>query len=243
MASRKEQKEALRLEREERERQAKDANRRKRLVGYGVAGAIALVAVVMIVALVAVGGGGGDSGSAGGGGDASNMYPDGGSIPDQKVTDLKTAAANANCTLKSVDASGASDHTSSLDQRVKYSTNPPTSGRHYVEVPEDGAYSKPLQDEQFVHNQEHGRIVIWFKPGLPADDRADLKALFDSDSYQMVLTPRKNMPYQVAATAWNGPDYGNKGRLLLCDKYSPAIYDALRTFRDQNRSKGPEPVP
>ncbi len=242
MASRREQKEALRREREEREREARDADRRKRLVGYGAAGAIALVAVVVIVALV-LGGGGGDSSSGSGGDASSNMYPDGGSIPDQKVTDLKTAAANANCQLKSVDASGASDHTSSLDQRVHYSTNPPTSGRHYVEVPEDGAYSEPLQDEQFVHNLEHGRIVIWFKPSLPADDRADLKALFDSDNYQMVLTPRQDMPYQVAATAWNGPDYGNKGRLLTCAKYSLKIYDALRTFRDQNRSKGPEPVP
>jgi hypothetical protein len=241
MASRKEQKEALRREREARERQSKDAERRKRLVGYGAAGAIALVAVAVIVALVL--GGGGASSSGSGGGAADNMYPGGGKVPDQKVTSLKTAVADANCKLRSVDASGASDHTSSLDQRVHYSTNPPTSGRHYVQVPEDGAYSTPLQDEQFVHNLEHGRIVIWFHPNLPAQDRADLKALFDSDSYQMVITPRRNMPYQVAASAWNGPDYGNKGRLLTCARYSPQVFDALRTFRDQNRSKGPEPVP
>lgn len=239
MASRKEQKEALRREREERERQAKDSGRRKQLVGYGVAGAIALVAVVVIVAVVALGG----SDSSGDGGSSAEIYPSGGSVPPQKVTDLKTAAADANCTLRSVDASGASDHTTSLSEKVKYSTNPPTSGRHYQIVPDDGAYTKPLQDEQFVHNQEHGRIVIWFKPTLPTEERANLKALFDEDSYQMVITPRKKMPYQVAATAWNGPDYGNKGRLLLCKQYNPKIFDAIRSFRDQNRSKGPEPVP
>ena len=94
-----------------------------------------------------------------------------------------------------------------------------------------------------MHNLEHGRIVIWMKPTLPESERANLKALFDEDTYQMVITPRKKMPYEVAATAWNGPDYGNKGRMLECDKYSPQIFDAIRTFRDENRSKGPEPVP
>ncbi len=126
---------------------------------------------------------------------------------------------------------------------MQYRTNPPTSGRHYQIVPDDGAYSTPLQDEQFVHNLEHGRIVIWMKPTLPVKERANLKALFDEDSYQMVITPRKKMPYEVAATAWNGPDYGNKGRMLECKTYSPQIFDAIRTFRDENRSKGPEPVP
>ena len=29
---------------------------------------------------------------------------------------------------------------------------------------------------------EHGRVIIWFKRNLPADERADLKALFDEDS-------------------------------------------------------------
>jgi hypothetical protein len=238
MASRKEQKEALRREREARERQAKDSEQRKRLVGFGAAGVIVIVAVVAIAALAL--GSGGDSG---GRGDTAEMYPGGGSVPTQKITDQKKAAAAADCKLDSVDASGANDHTTTLDEKVKYATNPPTSGRHYQIVPDDGAYAKPLTDEQFVHNQEHGRIVVWFKPSLPEDERANLKALFDEDPYQMVITPRKKMPYQVAATAWNGPDYGNRGRLLLCDKYSPQVFDAIRTFRDENRSKGPEPVP
>jgi hypothetical protein len=238
MASKRDQKDTLRHERELRAQQAKEAERRKRLVGFGAAGAIALIAVVVVAVLVL---GGGDD-SSGNGGSAA-MYPSGGSLPVQKVTDLKVAAANASCTLKSVDASGASDHTTDINERIKYKTNPPTSGRHFVQVPQDGAYSKPLTDEQFVHNEEHGRIVIWFQPSLSADKRADLKALFDADPYQMVLTPRRKMPYQVAATAWNGPEYGNKGRLLLCDKYSPKIFDALQSFRDENRSKGPEAVP
>jgi len=46
VASRKEQKEALRRERLEREREAAEQARRKRMVGYGVGGVLALAAVV-----------------------------------------------------------------------------------------------------------------------------------------------------------------------------------------------------
>jgi hypothetical protein len=240
MASRKEQKEALRREREEREAQARTEHRRKQMMGYGIAGAIVL-AVVVVIGVFVVGSGGSDGESSASGGD---VYPSGGSVPAQKVTDLKVAAADAGCVLKS-DPNDSSKHTQSLDTRVKYRTNPPTSGSHYIQPPSDGAYTTPLQDEQFVHSQEHGRIVIWFKPTLPAKDRADLKALFDEDNYQMVLTPRAKMPYQVAATAWNAaPGREGTGKLLLCDKYkAPQVFDAIRSFRDENRGNGPEPVP
>jgi uncharacterized protein DUF3105 len=240
MASRKEQKEALRREREAREAKARGDQRRKQMMGYGVAGAIALVAVVVVVALVIGSGGGGGESSA----SSEDVYPGGGSVPAQKVTDLNVAAKDAGCTLKS-DPNDSAKHTQSLSTRVKYRTNPPTSGSHYVQPPSDGAYAEPLQDEQFVHSQEHGRIVIWFKPTLPAKDRADLKALFDEDDYQMVITPRAKMPYEVAATAWNAtPGKEGTGRLLLCDKMAePQVFDAIRSFRDENRGNGPEPVP
>ena len=68
---------------------------------------------------------------------------------------------------------------------------------------EDGAYDKAPDVKELVHVLEHGRIVIWFQKSLPEKDRAGLKALFDEDSYQMVLTPDDTgMKYQVAASAW-----------------------------------------
>ena len=240
MASRKEQKEALKREREARETKARTEKRRKQLMGYGVAGAIVL-AVVVVIGVLALG----DDSSEGGASasDGAEVFPAGGSVPAQKVTDLKTAAADAACRLKS-DRNNTAEHTQSLSDRVKYRTNPPTSGRHYIQVPDDGAYPTPLQDEQFVHNMEHGRIIIWMSPRLPADERADLKALFDEDTYQMVITPRRNMPYAVATTAWTAdPAPEGAGHLMLCDKYTPQVIDAIRSFRDEYRGNGPEPVP
>jgi len=237
VSHRREQKEALRREREERERQARAAEQRKKLIGYGAGGLLVVAAVVVLIVLATGGGDGGDA-------QASSVFPDGGSFPEQKVFDVAPAAKAAGCTLKSVKGSGVATHTTSLDERVKYKTNPPTTGRHYQVPADEGVYGKAPQDEELVHGMEHGRVIFWVKPSLPEDQRADIRALVDDDPYQMFLVPRSNMPYAVAATAWNAdPPPGGTGRLLLCDKVNDKTYDALASFRDEHRSQGPEPIP
>jgi hypothetical protein len=227
MSHRREQKEALRRERELREQQARAAQQRKRMVGYGAAGLIAT--------------GGDDAGS--GPGEAGNVFPDGGSFPEQTLFDVGPAARAAGCELQEKRATSR-EHTTSLDQAVKYNTNPPTTGRHYQIPAQDGIYGQAPRDEELVHTMEHGRVIIWVKPSLPEDQRADIRALVEDDPYQMVLVPRRNMPSAVAATAWHAePAPNGAGRLLLCDEVNDKTFDALAAFRDENRSQGPEPVP
>ncbi len=245
MSHRREQKEALRREREEREAQAKAAKQRKRMVGYGVGGMLAILVAGVLIFVLA---GGSDSGGASGPDGSSSMFPDGGSVPEQKEFDLQAAADAAGCELKSTKGMGFGNangfHTTSLDDKVKYDSNPPTNGRHYEIPAEDGAYSEAPPDEALVHGLEHGRVIVWFKPSLPESVRGELKALFDEDSYQMFLVPRPNMPYQLAATAWNGdPAPNGTGRALLCDRVTDGTWDAVRSFRDEHRSRGPEPIP
>jgi len=239
VSHRREQKEQLRREREERERQARAAEQRKKLVGYGAGGLLALAAVVVLVVLAT--GGGGDGGSDA---QAAEVFPDGGSFPEQKVFEIGPAASAAGCTLKSVKGSGVATHTASLDQHVNYNTNPPTTGRHYEIPAQDGIYGDPPQDEELVHGMEHGRVIFWVKPSIPEEQRANIRALVEDDPYQMFLVPRSKMPYAVAATAWNAdPAPGGTGRLLLCNEVNDKTYDALAAFRDEHRSQGPEPIP
>jgi len=238
VSHRREQKERLRQEREERERQAKAAAQRKKMVGYGAA-AVLVLAVVIVVAVVALGG------SSGGGSDAqaAEVFPSGGSFPKQTVFDVKPAAAAAGCKLSTVKATSR-EHTTSLSKRVKYSTNPPTSGKHYQIPAQDGIYGDPPQDEELVHAMEHGRVIYWVKPSAPKDVRANIRALVEDDSYQMFLVPRSNMPYEVAATAWDAdPPPNGTGELMTCTKVTDKTYDALAAFRDEHRSQGPEPIP
>jgi len=237
VSHRREQKERLRREREERERQARAAAQRKRLVGYAAGGLLALAAVVVVI-LAATGGKGGGSDAQ-----AAEVFPDGGSVPEQKIFDVAPAARAAGCTLRDVKATSR-EHTTSLSDHVKYSTNPPTSGRHYQIPAQDGIYGDPPQDEELVHGMEHGRVIFWVKPSLPEDQRANIRALVDDDPYQMFLVPRANMPYAVAATAWDAdPAPNGTGKLMTCNEVNDQTYDALAAFRDEHRSQGPEPIP
>src|SRR5688500_11165329 len=176
MASRKDQKAQLRKEREEREAAAKAAERRRRLIGYGAGAAVVLVALIAAGVLLASGGDGGGGGGSGGG----DVLPDGGEVPDRKVTDLEDAAKAAGCRLRSGSAKSR-DHSDTLTEKIVYDTKPPTSGKHYNTPSEDGAYGEAPNPQERVHSLEHGRVVVWFKKGLPRDERANLKALFDED--------------------------------------------------------------
>jgi Protein of unknown function (DUF3105) len=243
MASRKEQKEQLRREREEREAADKAARRRRQMIGYAAGGVAVLVVVVVAVVVLASGGGGGGNGGGKSGG-SSKVLPDGGSVPSAKVKDLKSAIAKAGCTLTSYKGKSR-EHTANLKEKIKYDSNPPTEGKHYQVPAEDGAYDTAPDVKELVHVLEHGRIVIWFQKSLPEKERAGLKALFDEDSYQMVLTPdTTGMKYQVAASAWTrDPVPNGTGHLLGCAKFSDATYDALRDFKEEYRGNGPEAVP
>jgi hypothetical protein len=165
-------------------------------------------------------------------------------VPEQAEFDLQAAARAARCELKTVKGSGSQVHTQDPNERIHYNSNPPTTGRHFVTPAEDGAYSEAPSDETLVHSLEHGRVIVWFKPGLPKSARGDLRALYEEDTYQMLLVPRRNMPDAVGASAWNAePAPNGTGRLLLCDRFGEAVFDAIRAFRDEHRSNGPEPVP
>jgi hypothetical protein len=208
------------------------------MVGYG-AGAVLVLAVVVVGAVLLLGGGGGGGNDA----QAAEVFPSGGSFPKQTVFDVKPAAAAAGCKLSTVKANSR-QHTTSLSDHVKYSTNPPTSGKHYQIPAQDGIYGDPPQDEELVHAQEHGRVIFWVKPSAPKDVRANIRALVEDDPYQMFLVPRANMPYELAATAWDAdPAPNGTGELMTCTKVTDKTYDALASFRDEHRSQGPEPIP
>ena len=245
MSSRKEQKEALRKERLEREQAAQSAQRRKQMVGYGVGGALALAAVVVVLVLVVAGGGDDDGG--GGGASGGEVYPEGVAIPDPGPlsADLEAAAEEAGCELESKPGQSR-EHldAGSLDNAIDYGQDPPTSGRHHPEWSEDDIYEEQPRNENLVHTLEHGRVIIWFDPKIPSEERGKLRTLYEEDPFHMVLTPDDSNPaYAVAATAWNAdPAPNGTGQLLGCERFNDTVLDALRAFKDEHRDRGPEQV-
>ena len=228
MASRKEQKEALKQERLEREQAAAAADRRRRLIGYGVGGALALAAIVAVVIAISAGGGGGHKGD---GKSGTTVSYGKGSVPKQRIADLAAAAKAARCTVRTYPNFGR-NHVTGF---VKYKTNPPTSGNHYPAPASDGAYPQAPRTEQLVHALEHGRVIVWFQPKAPQSVVNDLKALFDEDPVRVILTPDETgMSFEVAATAWR--------HLLGCPRMNPKVFDAIRAFKAAYRDKAPEKI-
>lgn len=129
---------------------------------------------------------------------------------------------------------GIGEHT---DDPVRYATNPPTNGPHAFSWAADGNYAgvEPPPTEKIVHALEHGRVVIWYRRGLEAEQVARLERLFDESPHHVLLVEnRTDMPCDVAATAWS--------QGILCRRLDDAGLDAIRAFRDRYVDQGPERV-
>lgn len=139
--------------------------------------------------------------------------------------------------------------------KVKYNSNPPTSGPHCCEPTLGGAghdwvtkgiYDKPLADGKLVHSLEHGYIIISFNCEIQDDKEGTesakknsgcsdfinkLKDLVKKDSWKMILIPRPSLDTNFALTAW--------GKI---DKFDlkEANLDRVNAFKEAFRNNGPE---
>src|SRR3954449_1268638 len=217
MASRQEEKERRRRERLESEQAAARAASRKRTLQIAGGAALALI-VIGVIAIVALAGGGDDKA------DTSNL--------------AKNATA-AGCTFKSYPSEGR-NHTTG---KVKYKTNPPTSGNHNPTPAQDGLYAPGNEPapENWVHSLEHGRVLFQYKPGTPQSQVAQMQKIASeplngSAGYHVLMFQNNTkMPSQFALAAWT--------KLLTCTAMNPKSMAVMRQFRKAYTDKGPEFIP
>jgi hypothetical protein len=246
MATRKEEREALRQRRLEKEEKDSSSDRKRLTIAYAV-GAVVVLAVVAVVIVLAGGGGGGNSGGEAhinlnlSYGSTNGITPDEreGIVPAAaKVTNLQAAAKQAGCKLRLHLKDEGHEHIPPGSPTPDYETNPPTSGPH-VEPPyqqADGAYRETPEEIDYVHSLEHGRMEIQYAPDLPEKEQLELKGLYDTMYGATLLFPNDKMPYQVAATTWTN--------MLTCPAYKGlSTLDAIRAFGKETWGKyGGEPV-
>lgn len=124
------------------------------------------------------------------------------------------------------------DHITPGDSHPPYNSNPPTSGWHYADPADVGVYPTALQDEQLVHNLEHGHVWLSYRD---ADDQAAIDLLSQIQrAYprHVIVTYRPQNDTRVAAAAW--------GRLLTLDELDA---DQLYAFVQRYRAQAPENIP
>jgi len=134
-----------------------------------------------------------------------------------------------------------------LSTKVKWSTFPPSGGGHYGLWAVWGFYTDPVNPRQVVHNEEHGAVVIWWGPKVPAATVAKLQAFYQEEPTGMFGTPIAGLGDKIALTAWTGDParyyrngYYGIGHIAVCRGYDPK---AFRVFRDAFRGHGPEGIP
>jgi hypothetical protein len=134
-----------------------------------------------------------------------------------------------------------------------WATFPPSGGAHYGLWAVWGFYTDPLNPRQVVHNEEHGGVVIWWGPKVPATTVSRLQAFYNEQPVGMMGTPLvqpiggKTLGDKVALTAWTGnpADYYRNGyygavHVAICPHFNQK---AFTTFRDAYRGHGPEGIP
>lgn len=225
MSSRQERRRQARAAREAAERAAAAGGRRRRrlVLAGGVAAAMAVLAAVAVLLVRP------DAPRPG----ARELRA--AAIPGQRTTDLDAAVRLAGARrISHPYEEGINEHT---DEPVTYATNPPTNGPHAFTWAQDGSYAggPPPPTGEVVHAQEHGRVVIQYRPGLPRRQLEQLVGLFEESPHHVLLVENATgMPCDVAATAW--------GHGVLCPTLNARSFDALRAFRDRFRDRGPETV-
>jgi len=89
------------------------------------------------------------------------------------------------------------------------STIPPASGTHYPSPTAAGFYPNALPEGTFVHNLEHGYIVILYKPTVDAATMQQLKQAVQDfpkskfGTIKLVISPYDKMDTPITALAWD----------------------------------------
>lgn len=195
------------------------AARRRRL--YLAGGLAALVVVVALGAAFLRNGGDGGEGGDG----------------------VAQALRAAGCTYQTFPAQERG-HTTSIVEKIKWNSAPPTNGMHYQAPAIWGAYREPLLLSQVVHNLEHGGVYVLYGSRVPDDVVSQLRAVYDDDPVGLLLAPLPSLGGTFALGAWNtasedAPEEG-RGILAKCEQFDE---NAVRTFVDEMRFKAPERFP
>ncbi len=123
-----------------------------------------------------------------------------------------------------------------------YNSDPPSSGWHYNDASAPtqwGVYTQELPPEIFLHNEEHGGVIITYSPKLlPADQLKKLQVLFAPPYSDKNFTPSKAIVMPRAADT-HMLELASWTVTYNMDSYNQ---QTLENFYLQHVSHSPEPT-
>jgi Protein of unknown function (DUF3105) len=144
------------------------------------------------------------------------------------------AVAQGDCTAQTFDALEAR-HVEELPGDYEYNSIPATSGFHSPITAIWNLYDQSVPQINYVHNLEHGGVVVQYGSGVPAEDVASLANWYGQDTRGLIVAPLPEefeeedptLADQIVATSWT--------HLLRCGSFDE---EALSDFIDDYR--GPQ---
>jgi hypothetical protein len=113
-------------------------------------------------------------------------------------------------------------------------SNPPVKGRFVERIrTRDGSYAgkRPPSLAATTHALYHGRVLLQYRPGLPADQLSALDDIVRQDDSQVLLFENQTgMTATVAATAYLS--------VMTCPRVDRRTLHALAVFKDRRRGFG-----
>lgn len=133
-------------------------------------------------------------------------------------------------------------HITEGQNHVAYNSDLASSGPHYADSGSPtgwGVYDQELSPEVYLHNEEHGGIVIAYQPDLfSADNIAKLKKLVlpphSNSSFsprKIIVMPRPSNTHALELVSWR--------YTMNLDTYNEAT---IIQFFTQHAGKSPEPL-
>lgn len=132
-----------------------------------------------------------------------------------------------------------------VGQEVVYTANPPASGAHWSQAgfapAPAGFYEETVEEERWVHNLEHGYVVVLYDCGATctAELLDALHSLFDDAPpstifgfAKMVIAPYGGLPGEITAIAWDVQ--------MHLESFDA---EALLAFYERHLDQGPELAP
>lgn len=105
------------------------------------------------------------------------------------------------------EANSSRSHIDDYDVEITYDLHPPSSGDHRGQWGVWGEYEY-LPPEHWIHNLEHGGVVLLYHPCASAEtvdalrEYARSRADDDGGAFRWILTPYADLPTAVAVVAW-----------------------------------------
>jgi hypothetical protein len=143
-------------------------------------------------------------------------------------------STEGDCTFETFDALEAS-HVQELPDGYEYNSIPATSGLHNATPAIWNLYDQPVPQINYVHNLEHGGVVVQYGSEVPEGAIASLADWYQQDTRGLIIAPLAAdfeeedpaLADQIVATSWT--------HMLRCGSFDE---EALDDFIDDYR--GPQ---